>query len=255
MYRSIQVERSDGYAVLTLNRPNAMNALSRELMQELATAVADLERDPEIRVLILTGAGRAFSAGLDLKEISTVGLPPFHEVTGNPVQALAGFSGPVIAAVNGVAVTGGFELVLACDVILAGASARFADTHARVGVVPGWGLSQKLSRLIGIYRAKELSLTGNYLGAEQAAAWGLVNRVVPDAELLPQARAMARDMLSVVPHMLVAYKALIDEGAAQSFGAALALEAQTATESNEKLTGAALQRNATETTSRGRAQN
>ena len=119
---------------------------------------------------------------------------------------------------------GGFELALACDVLLASTQARFADTHARVGVMPGWGLSQKLSRQIGIYRAKELSLTGNFLSAEQALAWGLVNRVVEPEVLLPQAIALAHDMLGVIPAMLRSYKRVIDEGYAASFGEALGIE-------------------------------
>jgi len=255
MYRTLNIERTEGYAVLTLNRPEAMNALSRELLAELRSAVAELEQDPEVRVLILTGAGRAFCAGLDLKEISTIGLPAFGENGEfDPVRALARFRGPVIAAVNGAAITGGFELALQCDVILAAQSARFADTHARVGVVPGWGLSQKLSRLVGIHRAKEISLTGNFIGAEQAVAWGLANRVVPDPELLSQPRALAGDMLSVVPHMLTAYKSLIDEGSALSLGAALALETERARAANSKITPAALKEREGGVRARGRSQ-
>ena len=139
---------------------------------------------------------------------------------------------PVIGAINGVAITGGFELALACDVLIASSNARFADTHARVGIMPGWGLSQKLSRIIGIYRAKELSLTGNFLSAEQALAWGLVNRVVPADELLPQARALARDMLSVIPSMLVSYKRVIDDGYAASFGEGMRIERERADAAN-----------------------
>jgi enoyl-CoA hydratase len=123
-----------------------------------------------------------------------------------------------------VAITGGFELALACDLLLASSEARFADTHARVGVMPGWGLSQKLSRLIGIHRAKEVSLTGNFLSAQQAQAWGLLNRVTEPEELLPQARALACDMLSALPHMLVAYKRVIDDGYAASFGEGMTIE-------------------------------
>jgi enoyl-CoA hydratase len=151
---------------------------------------------------------------------------------GDPVKSIGRFTGPVIGAINGVAVTGGFELALACDVLLASSEARFADTHARVGVMPGWGLSQKLSRIIGISRAKELSLTGNFLGADQALAWGLVNRVVPPSQLLAQARALACDMLSVLPHMLVAYKKVIDDGYAVSFAQGMVIERERADANN-----------------------
>src|SRR5260370_17359052 len=119
-----------------------------------------------------------------------------------PVLAIRGCPKPVIGAINGVAITGGFEVALACDVLIASTTARFADTHARVGVMPGWGLSQKLPRVIGLYRAKELSLTGNYLSAAQAEAWGLVNRVVPPDELLPPSRAPPPDILSSMPRAL-----------------------------------------------------
>ena len=216
-----------GYAVLTLNRPQAMNALSKGLMTALADAIDALAADPAVRVLVLTGAGRAFSAGLDLKEIgagngslgSTGGEP-----AGDPVAALARYPGPVIGAINGAAVTGGFELALACDVLLASNTARFADTHARIGVAPGWGLSQKLSRAIGPYRAREVSFTGNWVSAEQAAAWGFVNRVLAPDDLLPVARALAVDMLGTLPAMLTRYKAIINDGYALAYGDGLALE-------------------------------
>lgn len=226
----IETERCGEYAVLTLNRPEAMNALSAALRKELAETVLAMEADPDIRVLILTGAGeRAFTAGLDLKELGSGAASVGDAVdVEDPVTALGRFSGPVIGAINGVAITGGFELALACDVLIASENARFADTHARVGIMPGWGLSQKLSRMIGISRAKELSLTGNFLSAEKAERWGLVNRVVPAGELLAAARSLAEDMLSVEPDMLKTYLSLIDDGYAASFGEGLALEQERA---------------------------
>ena len=154
---------------------------------------------------------------------------PKDVVPGNEldvVEALNRFERPIIGAINGVAITGGFELALACDVLIASSAARFADTHARVGVMPGWGLSQKLSRLVGIYRAKELSLTGNFLSAEQAADWGLVNRVVAPQDLLPTCRALAADMLSCVPDMLVKMKRTINTGFAQTLADGLTTEAR-----------------------------
>jgi len=217
-----------GYAVLTLNRPSAMNALSRELMAAIADSVDTLEADPSVRVLILTGAGRAFCAGLDLKEIGSgqgsLGQGESGVAARDPVAAIERFSGPVIGAINGPAVTGGFELALACDVLLASPLARFADTHARIGIAPAWGLSQKLSRVMGPYRAREISLAGNWIQAEQAAAWGLVNRVVSTERLLPESISLAHDMLGALPEMLVRYKAIIRDGFALSYGDALALE-------------------------------
>ena len=252
----VLVERApEGYAVLALNRPEAMNALSAALRRALAEAIAELAAEPSVRVLVLTGAGRAFCAGLDLKELGAAGKAPALGVAAaDPVAALAGFAGPVIAAVNGAAVTGGFELALACDVVLASEEARFADTHARVGVLPGWGLSQRLPRLVGPGRAKELSLTGNFLGARQAEAWGLVNRVLPAGEVLPAARALARDMLTAVPDMLPAMKRLIDDGYALPFGEAMALERERSLAHRARVTGEAVAGRADAVIARGKAQ-
>ena len=190
------VDVADGVATVTLNRPAAMNALSRALRAAIVTTFRRLADDAAVEVLILTGAGRAFCAGLDLKELggeSGAADDTESAVAGADVVAAVQTCGkPVIGAINGFAITGGFELALACDVLIAAHGARFADTHARVGILPGWGLSQKLSRTIGIYRAKELSLTGNYLSAEQAESWGLVNRVVAPEALLPTCRAARR---------------------------------------------------------------
>jgi enoyl-CoA hydratase len=232
------VEKSDGIATVTLNRPDAMNALSRALRQAIGRTFEALRGDSEVGVVILTGAGRAFCAGLDLKELGS-SAPDDTEAAvagGDVVQALTTFDRPIIGAINGFAITGGFELALACDVLIASTAARFADTHARVGVMPGWGLSQKLSRAIGIYRAKELSLTGNYLSAVQAEAWGLVNRVVSPAELLPACRQLARDMLSCVPEVMLAYKRVIDEGYATTMAEGLKVESRAARASAQSLT-------------------
>ncbi len=223
------VDKSDGIATLTLNRPDAMNALSRALRSALAKAFDDIARDPAIDVVILTGSGRAFCAGLDLKELGgeTDAEPGIGAAVGGGhlIDAVTGCDRPVIGAINGFAITGGFELALACDVLIASTAARFADTHARVGILPGWGLSQRLSRAIGIYRAKELSLSGNYLGGEQAADWGLVNRVVAPDELLPACRALARDMQSCDPEVVRGYKRVIDRGFAETFADGLRTEA------------------------------
>lgn len=226
----VLITRDDAVATVTLNRPDAMNALSRALRAELAATMRDLAADDSVRAIVLTGAGtRAFTAGLDLKELgadtSNLGAANAEGVDENPVKAIELCPQPVIGAINGVAITGGFEVALACDILIASTNARFADTHARVGIMPGWGLSQKLSRMIGLSRAKELSLTGNFLDAETACTWGLVNRVVAPDALLPAAQALARDIASADPAMVRAYKALIDDGHALPFGEAMALEA------------------------------
>jgi enoyl-CoA hydratase len=219
----------DGVAVVTLNRPEAMNALSKALRAELAAVMREMDARDDVRVVVLTGAGeRAFTAGLDLKELgsdaSAMGDATGETAEANPVKAIEQCSKPVVGAINGVAITGGFELALACDVLIASENARFADTHARVGIMPGWGLSQKLSRLVGIYRAKELSLSGNFLDAATAERWGLVNRVVPAGELLAVAKKLAGDMATIEPGFSAAYKRLIDDGFAVGFGEGMALE-------------------------------
>ena len=218
------VEKSGGIATITLNRPEALNALNGELRLAIEHAFRDLNEDPDVRAAILTGAGRAFSAGIDLKELSSGPLESSGAAEYDLLDAMRDFGAPLIGAINGHAITGGFELALACDLLVASENAVFADTHARVGIVPGWGLSQKLPRLIGIARAKELSFTGNFIGAEQAERWGLVNRVVPAAELLPVCRQLAQDMLSCDPPSLRRYKQMIDRGYAVAFEDGMALE-------------------------------
>ena len=222
----VLVERSGEVATVTLNRPDAMNALSTELCDALGLAFRELAEDAGVRAVVLTGSGRAFSAGVDLKELASGERPVAQLSAQELIEAVRHFPGPVIGAVNGFAITGGFELALACDFLIASTEARFADTHARVGIMPGWGLSVKLPQVIGIGRAKELSFTGNYLDAETACAWGLVNRVTEPAELLPTCHALANDALSCEPSMLPRYKQLIDEGFAMAYGDALENEAR-----------------------------
>jgi enoyl-CoA hydratase len=255
----LQVEKKDGVAVVTLNRPEAMNALSKAMRSALYRAMVDIDGDPDISVVVLTGAGeRAFTAGLDLKELGSdpkaMGAANAEGAEENPVKAVELCSKPVIGAINGVAITGGFELALACDVLIASENARFADTHARVGIMPGWGLSQKLSRLLGIYRAKELSLTGNFLDARTAADWGLVNRVVPAADLMPTALKLASDMATIPVETLSFYKKLIDDGFARSFGKAMEIENERSTKHNRKVTPEAVEARRAAIQARGRTQ-
>jgi enoyl-CoA hydratase len=239
--------------VLTLHRPHALNALSAALRAELVAALQALDRDDTVRAVVLTGAGKAFCAGLDLRELGTEGVPTLGGAN-DPVRAIIAFSKPLIAAVNGAAVTGGFELALACDVLLASTSARFADTHARIGVIPGWGLSQKLSRLIGLPRAKEMAFSGNFINADTAERWGIANRVLSPDELLPAALALAADMASAEPGMLRAYKRLIDEGFGLPLGEAMVLEAQRSKEWAAAQTPEALERRRAAVQERGRGQ-
>jgi len=237
----LTIERQNAVAIVTLNRPEAMNALSRQLRVDLRQAMLELDADASVKVIVLTGAGeRAFTAGLDLKELSTdplgMGAANAVDPAVNPARAVLACSKPIIGAINGVAITGGFEVALACDVLICSTNARFADTHARVGITPGWGLSQKLSRAIGPYRAKELSLTGNFLDAAKAYDWGLVNRVVAPEELMPAALQLAAQMADIEADMLVTYKAMIDDGYALAMGEGLELEHRRSLAHNAEVT-------------------
>ncbi len=256
----LRVEKKDGVATVTLNRPEAMNALSRQLRHGLCSTFAELTGDSEVGAVILTGSGeRAFCAGLDLKELGgeTTADESAEEETPadlDCVRALEEVRCPVIGAINGVAITGGFELALACDVLIGSTRARFADTHARVGIMPGWGLSQRLSRAVGVYRAKELSLTGNFLDAERAEQWGLLNRVVEPGELLEVCRGLALDMASCRPGMVSAYKNLIDRGFDLTLSQARDLERTINREHKGSVSTAELAEARRRVTARGREQ-
>jgi enoyl-CoA hydratase len=225
----VLTETDDGVTLVTLNRPDALNALSRALRSAIVDTFERLGRDRKTEVIILTGAGRAFTAGLDLKELGgeTGEGEGTRAVTSDELErAVRDVGRPIIGAINGYAITGGFELALMCDILVASSEARFADTHARVGVVPGWGLSQRLPRLIGINRAKELSLTGNFLDAARAYEWGLVNRVVAPVDLLPTCRALAKDILSTDRATRTEIRRIMDEGWAATLREGLDIEAQ-----------------------------
>lgn len=255
----LTVEKEGAIAVVTLNRPEAMNAMSKAMRSELYRAMTALNDDADVSVVILTGAGeRAFTAGLDLKELGSdpmaMSAANAEGADENPVKAIETCKKPVIGAINGVAITGGFEVALACDVLIASENARFADTHARVGIMPGWGLSQKLSRLIGIYRAKELSLTGNFLDARTACEWGLVNRVVPAGELMAAAKKLAADMATIPVETLSLYKRIIDEGFALPYGQSLAHEHKQSSAHNRTVTPEAVEARRAAIQARARSQ-
>ena len=229
----VLTDKQDGVCLVTLNRPDALNALSSALRAAISETLSELAADRETQVIILTGAGRAFTVGLDLKELG--GEVDAAQTTSSLdlSEAMERLPQPVIGAINGFAITGGFELALMCDFLIASPEARFADTHARVGVVPGWGLSQRLPRLIGINRAKELSLTGNFLDAATAESWGLVNRLVPADELLDVARSLAMDIVSTEPVTRGEILRIMDEGWAASLAEGLDIE-QRASQAHSK---------------------
>lgn len=219
----VLVEVADLVATVTLNRPHRRNALSGELLTSLRGALAGLDARPDVQVIILTGADPAFCAGLDLTEL---GQPdsPLSAAAHGPV--LPDLAKPLIGAVNGAAVTGGLELALACDFLVASELARFADTHARVGIMPGWGLTVALPEAIGLRRAREMSATGNFIGAQTALGWGLVNHVVPHDRLLDFTRQLAADAASSDPGALQAIFATYAEGSRAASQEARQVEAR-----------------------------
>ncbi len=219
----VRVETEDRVATLTLNRPAARNALSRALMDALWDAVAAAGADPGIDVVVLTGADPVFCAGVDLTEAASASAPPLRpsgEGPGRDANGLFRFlppiAKPVIGAINGAAVTGGLEVALQCTFLVASERARFADTHARLGVMPGGGATVLLAATVGTRKAIELSLTGNFLTAADALRLGLVNHVVPHRELLPFARRLAADIAGndsrAVRQLLAHYHRVADTG-------------------------------------------
>jgi len=182
-------------ATVTLNRPDARNALSTDVLQRLPEVLRRAEADDDIDVIILTGTDPAFCAGLDLKELGATGGNLGVTSPGRERGPFPHLTKPLIGAINGVAITGGFELALNCDFLIASEQAKFGDTHSRVGVMPGWGLTVLLPQAIGVRRAREMSFTGNFMGAAEALAFGLVNHVVDHDELLPFTRQIAHDII------------------------------------------------------------
>jgi enoyl-CoA hydratase len=183
-------EQHDSVALVTLNRPARRNALSAALIAALRGTLAELDAQPAIRAIVLTGADPAFCAGLDLTEL---GQPDSKLAGAGSDPVLPPLSTPLIGAVNGPAVTGGLELALACDFLIASERATFADTHARLGIMPGWGMTYALPEAVGVRRARQMSATGNFIDARTALGWGLVNHVVPHPEVVAVSLGLAAD--------------------------------------------------------------
>jgi len=242
------IDTRDRVRTLTLNRPQSRNALSSELRRRFFAALRDAETDDAVDVVILTGADPVFCAGLDLKELGDSTELPDISPQWPPMTK------PVIGAINGAAVTGGLELALYCDVLIASEQARFADTHARVGLLPTWGLSVRLPQKVGVGMARRMSLTGDYLAAADALRAGLVTEVVPHDRLLEAARAVAS---SIVGNNQKAVRALlgsyhrIDEAAT---AAGLAIEADSAAQWMSTASGGDIAANREAVLQRGRAQ-
>jgi len=229
-FNTLLVERANGIATVTLNRPKALNAINQEMTRELAQLVAELERDPAVRVVIITGAGdRAFMAGADITEfqaLSAVEALGFSQRIQALYTRIERLPQPTLAAVNGFALGGGCELTQVCDLVIAAEPARFGQPEVNLGVLPGAGGTQRLARLVGRHRAKEICLTGEMLDAHEAYRIGLVNRVVPPDQLMAEARALAEKLREKSAVTLRLIKEAIDEGHDLALEAGLAVEAK-----------------------------
>ena len=220
-YNNITLEKKNGIAKITLNRPQALNALNEELLSELTAALDEVEKDNSVKVLILTGAGNAFSAGRDLKGL----LAGQERPGGSRYKVLEDLSKPVIAAVNGYCFTGAFELAMCADIIIASENAVFGDTHARFGIVPGGGQTQRLPRQIGAKKAKELLFTCDTISASEAERIGVVNMVVPREKLEEAAMEMAEKIVKNIPETLRSIKSLVNKGMKTDLESGLKMEA------------------------------
>jgi enoyl-CoA hydratase len=217
----------NGVVTVTLNRPKQHNAINQQLSDALAQAFTDLQRDPTVTCVVLTGRGKSFCAGIDLSNpVDALQQTSDSEadLRANPVHAMDCFTRPIIGAINGAAMTGGFEIALACDILIGSTAARFRDTHCIVGVVPCWGLSQRLSRIIGPTRARYLSLSASALEASHAEAWGLLAAVHPPEYLATAAATLAATVAELSPALVQQYKRTLVDGFDLPLGEALRLE-------------------------------
>jgi enoyl-CoA hydratase len=228
--QTVRYDDADGVRTITIDRPEARNAMTLAMRDRIVELFTDASDDDSIDVVVITGADPSFSGGADLKEIRAPGGLPRRV---NPTLAVRACAKPTIAAVNGVCVTGALELALACDLIVASDRARFADTHAKAGLVPGWGMSAALPAAVGQRKAVELALTGAFVEADEALRLGLVNQVVPHDELMPRTRELAQAIRANDRSAVRRQVALYRRGSGLPLDAALALERETADEFSE----------------------
>ncbi|CAH2078904.1 unnamed protein product [Thlaspi arvense] len=225
----IQVKKeSGGIAIITINRPKSLNSLTRAMMVDLARAFKEMDADESVQVVIFTGAGRSFCSGVDLTAAESVFKGDVKDPETDPVIQMERLRKPIIGAINGFAITAGFELALACDILVASRGAKFMDTHARFGIFPSWGLSQKLSRIIGANKAREVSLTSMPLTADVAGKLGFVNHVVEEGEALKKAIEIAEAIIKNEQGMVLRIKSVINDGLKLDLGHALTLEKERA---------------------------
>jgi enoyl-CoA hydratase len=217
----LETARADGVATVALNRPQARNALSKDLRQAIRSTVAELDADDTVGAIVLTGAGSAFCAGVDTRELGADAAADIHPLTAPFLSSTT----PLIGAINGPAYTGGLELALACHFLVASDRATFADTHTRLQLMPGWGLTVLLTDAIGARRAREMSLSSAPVDAATALQWGLVNHVVPHEDLMPFTLGIARQIAAHGPAAVGRVSRLYEAQATVRNSAAWQLEA------------------------------
>jgi enoyl-CoA hydratase/carnithine racemase len=227
-YETILVEKRDRVGLVTLNRPKALNALCAQLVAELEQALNDLEGDSAIGAIVVTGSERAFAAGADIKEMKDRGFIDVFtsDFITKGWERLAQCRKPTIAAVAGYALGGGCELAMMCDIIIAAESAKFGQPEITIGTIPGAGGTQRLTRLVGPSRAKDLIFTGRFVKADEALAIGLVDRVHPADQVYDQALAWARQFAGAATYALRAAKEAIDAGLEVDLDTGLGIERQ-----------------------------
>lgn len=230
MYRNLIFEKQEGIGILTINRPNVLNALNRETMTELKDLVEKIAADPEVAVVIVTGSGeKSFVAGADIsemREMTPLAGREWGKYSQAVFNAIENLPQPVIAAVNGYALGGGCELAMCCDFRIASEKAKFGQPEVLLGVIPGFAGTQRLPRLIGKGRAKELLFTGDQIDAAEAYRLGLVNKVVAPDQLLPAALEQARKIMSRGPVAVKLCKAAVNEGLDMDIESGQAYEAE-----------------------------
>lgn len=235
-FEQIIFEQSDGIARITLNRPEVLNAITPVMISELYAALLEIENNPSIRTVILTGAGRAFSAGVDLKSLGERALeqggvgPILDEPARAVIEKIEELPKVVIAKINGFCFTGALEIALGCDLIYVAQDAKLGDTHTKWGLRPTWGMSQRLPRAVGFARAKELSFTAATFTGKEAEKMGLANRAVPLKELDALVDAVAEKISENSGDAIGAYKVLYNEGATRPLEEGLEFERTTSFE-------------------------
>ncbi len=213
-FETLTVSKQEGFALITINRPQALNALNSQVLKELYEALFDIDHDDTLHCSVITGNEKAFAAGADIKEMADKSEKQMiADDQFAPFDHLRKMKKPVIAAVNGFALGGGCELVMACDIIIASETAKFGQPEINLGVIPGMGGTQRLTRAVGKYKAMELILVGDMFTAEEALQWGLVNKVVPGEFLLEEAKSLAKKIAGKAPVAVQAAKEMINKAA------------------------------------------